>query len=145
MSNDNVPLAFDKLSDAGNNRCCGRRAKERGSWSTRLSEPARHVWAAWIVALFFLLAGFSVLVFQVREAGENGVRVASPRCYPPVVASVEDRDELPDRGDRRAEASEAPGMGDSTLWGSADDQRISQELPDCSSADPIVLQHSAKR
>jgi hypothetical protein len=140
MSNDNVPLAFDKLFDTGDNWCCGHRTKERGSWSTRLSEPARHVLAAWIVAFLLLVAGFSVLGFQVREAGENGVRVALPRSHPPVVASVEDRDDFPDRGRSRADASE----GDSTLWSSADDQR-SQQLPDCHLAEPILLQHAAKR
>jgi len=144
MSNDNVPLAFDKLFDTGNNRCCGRRTKERGSWSTRLSEPARHVLAAWIVAFLLLVAGFSVLGFQVREAGENGVRATLPRSHPPVVASVEDRDDFPDRGRSRADASEASGKGDSTLWSSADDQR-SQQLPDCHLAEPIRLQHAAER
>ena len=34
----------------------------RGRWLTSLSEPVRQVLAAWIVALFVLVPGFSVLV-----------------------------------------------------------------------------------
>jgi len=103
MGDNNTPLAFDHLPGIGRSRCRGRHAIGRKGWSINLSEPARQVLSAWIVALFVLVAGCSVLVFNARDVRKNGVAAVIPQWYPPPVAGTEDLDEIPDREGTRAE------------------------------------------
>jgi len=61
MSDDNVPPAFNHRPSFCSGRCCGRGPT---GWPTSSSESIRQVMAAWIVALFFLVAGFSILALS---------------------------------------------------------------------------------
>jgi hypothetical protein len=69
----------------------------RTHWFARLSEPIRQVLAAWIVAVFFLVAGLSVLAFHEHSVRDDGVAAVTPRWYPPPVAGAEEPDEVPCR------------------------------------------------
>src|SRR5262249_33581633 len=53
--------------------------------SMRLNDPVSEVLAAWIIALFGLVAGLSLLSFHQRDFHDEGIAAAVPRwCAPPV-------------------------------------------------------------
>jgi hypothetical protein len=61
--------------------------------SANSSEPVRQMVAAWIVAVFVLVAGFSVLASHERGIRDNGVAAVSLRWHPAPAASGEESDE----------------------------------------------------
>ena len=62
--------------------------------STRPSDPMREVLAAWIIAVFCLVAGFSALSLHQRDVRDEGIAAVAPRWYAPAVIGVEDRREI---------------------------------------------------
>jgi hypothetical protein len=68
-----------------------RISRERRSTSS--SEPVRQVVAAWIVAVFVLVAGLSVLAFPERGTRDDGVAAVAVHWHQPPVASDEESDE----------------------------------------------------
>ena len=96
-------------------RAVVQRRTGRGRWLTSSSEPVRQVLAAWIVALFVLVGGFSVLVFYPRGVCHDGATAVIPRRHPPPVTGAEELDGTPRRSGARAWASESPVERDSTV------------------------------
>ena len=58
---------------------------------TGLSEPIRQVVAAWLVTVFVLVAGLSVLVFHERGGRDDGVAAVALRWHSPPVAGAGSR------------------------------------------------------
>ena len=58
--------------------------------STRLSDPMREVLAAWIIALFSLVAALSALFLHQRGVHDEGIAAVAPRWYSPPVIGAED-------------------------------------------------------
>src|SRR5262245_43671520 len=111
--------------------------------STRLSDPIREVLAAWIIALFGLAAGLSVLSLHQRDLRGEGVAAVVPRWYAPLVASSRDRHEIGCGTNIRScpgelEAPEdgtdlkiTQSQGDSASWRSVNNRVRAQELSRC--------------
>ena len=145
VGDDHLRVALDDLSGARSGRRCGRYAICREHSSTNSSEPLRDVLAAWIVALFALVAGFSVLVLHVRDANEDRVRVVIPRWQPGPITGADYLDEIPDRGSTREWAGEPPDGGDGAVSCSAGDQIEGQGRSDHCAEHAPVLPHALEQ
>ena len=82
---------------------------------TSLSEPVRQVVAAWIVAVFVVVAGLSVLAFHFGGR-DGGAAAVALRWHSPPVARAEESDEPLCCSGIRACASESPAERDCDDW-----------------------------
>jgi len=100
---------------------------------TGLSEPIRQVVAAWLVTVFVLVAGLSVLVFHERSARDYGPLGVAPRGHSPPVAGAGEPDERLCCSRIRACASELPDERECDGWRITQSRSSSASM--CSSDD----------
>src|SRR6516225_11164764 len=100
---------------------------------TGLSEPVRQVVAAWLVTVFVLVAGLSVLVFHERGGRDDGVAAIARRWHSPPVLGAGKPDERLCCSRIRACASELPDERDCDDWMNTQSRSGSASM--CSSDD----------
>jgi hypothetical protein len=99
--------------------------------------------AAWVIAVFSLVAGLSVLSLHQRDVHHEGIAAVVPRWYAPLVIGTEDwREvrcdtaigscvgELAAAGDR-TDLKITQSQGDTASWRSFNNRGRAQELSRC--------------
>jgi hypothetical protein len=80
----------------------------------RSTNLLREALGAWIVALFILGVGLSVLALHERDGRSNRASAISPRWSAPPVADIQEGDSEDCRRDNRSCLSALPAPGDWT-------------------------------